>query len=74
MARGHFPTFAPQVLYHIRRASDLDRRIETVRRNLPQRTRRTEAERRSMLLARPGIEHETTSSPVLDQNIGAYHW
>ncbi len=74
MARGHFPTFAPQVLDHIRRARDLENHIETVRRNLPQRTRRAEAERRSMLLARPGIEREATSSPDPDQDIGAYHW
>lgn len=74
LARGHFPTFAPQVLEHIRSAPDLENHIETVRRNLPLRTRRAEAERRSMLLAEPGIEHEAGSRTDLDQDIGAYHW
>ncbi len=74
MARGHFPTFAPQVLDYIRRTRDIEDHIETVRRNLPLRTRRAEAERRSMLLARPDIELETASRSHLGQDIGACHW
>ena len=58
MARGHFPEFAPQVLDYIRRTHDLESHIESVRRTLPLRTRQAEAERRSILLSRPEIEHD----------------
>ena len=74
MARGHFPEFAPQVLEYMRRAHNLENHIESVRCNLPLRTRQAEAERRSMLLARPDIAHGATARPDLDHDMGAYHW
>ena len=74
MARGHFPTFAPLVLDHVRHSRNLDDQIETVRRNLPHRARQAEAERRVLLEAQSAIERELTGQPDLDHDIGAYHW
>ena len=75
MARGHFPQFAPQVREHLQRARDITDQIETVRRNLPHRTRQAEAERWAMIEAHPSsVEHEAAEGPVAEHEGGRYHW